>query len=542
MSESTAPAPDLATLVRESREAAARERDYGTEALILCDRVMRVYAVDGIEVQALQGLDLTVAGGEMVAVVGASGSGKSTLLNILAGIDAPTAGRARVEKWDLLSMSRADRVRYRRHTVGFVRQQTASNLVPYLTARQMVDLPMTAARVPAHTRKARSMELLGALGMGDLADRKPSQLSGGQQMRVAIAVALANEPHVCSPTSRPASSTRPPRPRCSGRCARSTRNLGVTIVIVTHDPEVSGQVERTVSIRDGRTSSEVLRRTHTREDGGAARHRRGVRGDGPRRPRPGAARLPRGAQPDPPGAARARGRPRHHAARLMTGPLLTVRGVHRSFGTGAAAVHALRDVSFEVEPGTMVALVGRSGSGKTTLLNIIGGLDRPDSGTVTVDGVDVTGLDEDGLSRLRREKVSYVFQTFGLIPVLSAAENVGVPLRLARTEQKERERRVELLLDLVGLAGHARQRPGELSGGQQQRVAIARALAASPRLLVADEPTGQLDAETGLAVMALLRGVVESEGVTALVSTHDPVMMELADRVIHIADGTLVEE
>jgi putative ABC transport system ATP-binding protein len=135
--------------------------------------------------------------------------------------------------------------------------------------------------------------------------------------------------------------------------------------------------------------------------------------------------------------------------------------------------------------------------------------------------------------------VSYVFQTFGLIPVLSAAENVGVPLRLARTEQKERERRVDLLLELVGLADHARQRPGELSGGQQQRVAIARALAASPRLLIADEPTGQLDAETGLAVMALIRGIVESEGVTALVSTHDPVMMELADRIIHIADGQL---
>jgi putative ABC transport system ATP-binding protein len=223
----------------------------------------------------------------------------------------------------------------------------------------------------------------------------------------------------------------------------------------------------------------------------------------------------------------------------VSAPLLAVRGVHRTFGSGPATVHALRDISFEVEPGTMVALVGRSGSGKTTLLNVIGGLDRPDAGTVTVDGVEVTGLDEDGLSRLRREKVSYVFQTFGLIPVLSAAENVGVPLRLAHTEQKERERRVELLLELVGLAGHARQRPGELSGGQQQRVAIARALAASPRLLVADEPTGQLDAETGLAVMALLRGVVESEGVTALVSTHDPVMMELADRVIHIADGQL---
>jgi len=224
----------------------------------------------------------------------------------------------------------------------------------------------------------------------------------------------------------------------------------------------------------------------------------------------------------------------------MTGPLLTVQGVHRTFGSGPAAVHALRDISFEVEPGTMVALVGRSGSGKTTLLNVIGGLDRADRGEVTVDGIDVTALDEDGLSQLRRERVSYVFQTFGLIPVLSAAENVGVPLRLARAEPKERERRVELLLELVGLAGHAAQRPGELSGGQQQRVAIARALAASPRLLIADEPTGQLDADTGLAVMALIRGIVESEGVTALVSTHDPVMMALADRVIRIADGQLV--
>jgi putative ABC transport system ATP-binding protein len=219
--------------------------------------------------------------------------------------------------------------------------------------------------------------------------------------------------------------------------------------------------------------------------------------------------------------------------------LLRVAGVHRRFGSGPTAVHALRDVSFEVEAGTMVALVGRSGSGKTTLLNVIGGLDRPDEGTVHVEGTEVTALDEDGLSRLRREKVSYVFQTFGLIPVLSAAENVGAPLRLARTPAAERERRVAMLLDLVGLAAHAQQRPDELSGGQQQRVAIARALAASPRLLVADEPTGQLDAETGLSVMGLLRGVVESEGVTALVSTHDAVMMALADRVIHISDGRL---
>ena len=224
----------------------------------------------------------------------------------------------------------------------------------------------------------------------------------------------------------------------------------------------------------------------------------------------------------------------------MTAPLLTVRGVHRTFGDGPAVVHALRDISFEVEPGTMVALVGRSGSGKTTLLNVIGGLDRPDTGSVSVDGVEVTGLDEDGLSRLRREKVSYVFQTFGLIPVLTAAENVGVPMRLREAPVAERERRVEMLLELVGLAPHALQRPDELSGGQQQRVAIARALAGSPRLLVADEPTGQLDSETGLSVMALIRGVVEAEGMTALVATHDPVMIALADRAVRLVDGRLV--
>ncbi|KQV77030.1 ABC transporter [Aeromicrobium sp. Root344] len=219
--------------------------------------------------------------------------------------------------------------------------------------------------------------------------------------------------------------------------------------------------------------------------------------------------------------------------------MVVARGLTRTYGSGPGTVHALRGVSFDVAPGEMVALVGRSGSGKTTLLNLIGGLDQPDSGTVRVDGTEVTGLDDEGLSRLRRDSVSYVFQTFGLVPALTAAENVGVPLRLRRTPAVEREKRVALLLELVGLRDHADQRPAELSGGQQQRVAIARSLAGSPRLLIADEPTGQLDAETGLGVMGLLRGLVESEGVTAVVSTHDPVMMALADRVLTISDGRL---
>ncbi|MEZ0448046.1 ABC transporter ATP-binding protein [Cellulomonas sp. ICMP 17802] len=222
------------------------------------------------------------------------------------------------------------------------------------------------------------------------------------------------------------------------------------------------------------------------------------------------------------------------------GAAVHVRGVHRTFGSGRSAVHALRGVDLDVTPGELVALVGRSGSGKTTLLNIVGGLDRPDEGTVLVDGIDVAALSDDDQAMLRRDRVAFVFQTFGLIPVLTAAENVGVPMRLREAPVAERERRVEMLLDLVGLAPHGLQRPDELSGGQQQRVAIARALAGSPGLLVADEPTGQLDSETGLSVMALIRGVVEAEGMTAVVATHDPVMIALADRAVHLVDGRLV--
>lgn len=223
------------------------------------------------------------------------------------------------------------------------------------------------------------------------------------------------------------------------------------------------------------------------------------------------------------------------------GAAVHLRGVHRTFGHGPAAVHALRGVDLDVAPGELLALVGRSGSGKTTLLNLVGGLDRPDEGSVLVDGTEVATLTEDGQDELRRDRVAFVFQTFGLIPELTAAENVGLPLRLHEAPAPQRERRVELLLDLVGLSAHALQRPDELSGGQQQRVAIARALAASPRLLVADEPTGQLDSETGLSVMALIRGVVEAEGMTALVATHDPVMIALADRAVHLVDGRLLE-
>ncbi len=245
----------------------ADPREFGADALIVCDNLVRIYQVENIEVQALQGLDLLVDKGEMIAIVGQSGSGKSTLLNVLSGLDVPTAGAARVAGWDLLRMGHADRLTYRRSVVGFVWQQTGRNLVPYLNARENVMLPLAFAGVGARKRDKRARELLEAMGMGDKASRRPHQLSGGEQQRVAIAVALANSPEVLfadEPTGELDSATG----KDVFEALRSAnRDLGATIVVVTHDHAVSSEVQRTVAIRDGRTSTEVLRRTEVDADG-----------------------------------------------------------------------------------------------------------------------------------------------------------------------------------------------------------------------------------------------------------------------------------
>jgi putative ABC transport system ATP-binding protein len=220
--------------------------------------------------------------------------------------------------------------------------------------------------------------------------------------------------------------------------------------------------------------------------------------------------------------------------------MITARDVTRTFGHGRTAVQAVRGVTFEVGQGQLVALVGRSGSGKTTLLNVIGGLDSPTSGEVLVAGRNIAGMSARERTMLRRSTISFIFQSFGLIPMLTAAENVGIPLRITGTPRAQRDERVKLLLSVVGLDGHAHQRPNELSGGQQQRVAIARALAVQPQLLIADEPTGQLDSETGRQIMRLLRTVVASEGITALVATHDQALHDMADDVLRLEDGQLL--
>jgi len=219
--------------------------------------------------------------------------------------------------------------------------------------------------------------------------------------------------------------------------------------------------------------------------------------------------------------------------------MINIENIHKSYLMGKEAVPALRGVSLEIEQGDFVCLMGPSGSGKTTLLNIIGGLDEPSRGHVTIGDENLVALSENDLARLRLQKIGFIFQNYNLLANFTARENVESPMVLAKTSRKERQERTQVLLERVGLADRAHHYPSELSGGQQQRVAIARALANDPPILIGDEVTGDLDSESGLAIMELL-ATLNKEGMTIVYVTHDPRMAEFATRLIHLYDGKLV--
>jgi putative ABC transport system ATP-binding protein len=224
-----------------------------------------------------------------------------------------------------------------------------------------------------------------------------------------------------------------------------------------------------------------------------------------------------------------------------TQAIIRVADVSHVYHLGGEDVHALSNVSLEIAPAQMTAIVGRSGSGKTTLLNIIAGLDMPTKGQIWIEGQQLSALDENARLAVRREKLGFVFQSFGLLPLLTAAENVGVPLRMRHLSRKEREMRIAEALEWVGLTRRSNHRPYELSGGEQQRVAVARALAAKPHIILADEPTGQLDSQTGTKLLALLRRLVMELQITMVIVSHDPMVMAEADVIHEMRDGRLID-
>jgi peptide/nickel transport system ATP-binding protein len=540
-----------------------------SEPFVICNNLVKIYKVAELEVVALQGLDLQVRQGEMMALVGASGSGKSTLLNVIGGLDLPSAGDIRVGEYNLLSMDDRQRERYKREAVGFLWQQPGRNLLPYLSALENVEMPMMLAdELSAEEKRERALELLEILGLRNRDQFRPDQLSGGEQQRVALAVALANNPAILladEPTGQLDS-------KGAGQVFEALRQLnrvfGTTVIIVTHDPKIAARVDRIIGIRDGRTSTEI-RRTRNHEDG-SLREDEWVILD-----RTGRLQLPQiyvdallmrgrvkvrleedhvSVWPDQdrslPADTMLHWRPQKEidisdnfngqSPLEQTKFAVHTNRLSRTFKSGAEQISAVKNVKLTIPSGVTAVIKGRSGSGKTTLLNLIGGLDKPTGGTLVVDGENLDRMSPEERINFRRHKVGFIFQTFGLMPFLSARENIEASLRMVNTPSQERSARTNEVLNLVGLIDRAEHRTYEMSGGEQQRVAIARALVGLPNLILADEPTGQLDTITGSNIIALLREISQKTGITIIIASHDPKVEEAVDLVFEMNDGELM--
>jgi len=544
-----------------------------SEPFVICNNLVKIYKVADLEVVALQGLDLEVHPGEMMALVGASGSGKSTLLNVIGGLDFPSAGDIQVADQDLSNLANRQREHYKRDTVGFLWQQPSRNLLPYLSAIENVEMPMMLAEdLNDQEKRERAAKLLDILGLSERSQFHPEQLSGGEQQRVALAVAMANNPPLLladEPTGQLDS-------KGASQVFEALRQLNLafktTIVIVTHDPQVAARVDRIVGIRDGRTSTEIRRsRNHAdgslQEDEWVILDKTGrlqlpqvyvdallMRGRVKVRleedhvsvwPEKGDFSLPtEGIQ----SLRHWRPEEKIGLSENLSHPLskgkaefaIKTEALERVFTSDAEDIHAVKDVNLEIPNGVTAVIKGRSGSGKTTLLNLLGGLDKPTGGKIVVDGENLDQMSSQERIEFRRRRVGFVFQSFGLMPFLSARENVEATLRMVRTPSKERNARTDEVLNLVGLIDRADHRTYELSGGEQQRVAIARALVGLPNLILADEPTGQLDTTTGSNIIALLCEISKKTGITVVIASHDPKVEEAVDLVFEMQDGALV--
>jgi ABC-type lipoprotein export system ATPase subunit len=492
--------------------------------------VFRVHQTAEGDAAALQGLSLTVREGETVTVLGPSGSGKSTLLRILAGLDRPSAGTVRVFGTELGKLPARDVAHYRAQTVGYADQHYARALAPELTARELVGIELGLAGATAAERDRRADELLERVGLADKRDARPAELSGGEQQRVAVAASLAHRPRLFladEPTGELDAE--------SARIVYDTigdliRAEHCTAVIVSHDPESGSIADRVVRIRDGRVSEEsggtLSEESIVVGRGGWLRlpeellRRSGVRTHATARLEGREIVVTGEESVESVPAAESPGRPN------PTELVAAFKGVGKSYGR--RTVLAGIDTTFESS--TLTVVTGPSGSGKTTMLHILGGLELPDEGLVAVLGTNVPKLDRAGRAEFRRDHIGYVGQQPGLVPTLSALENVELALALrALPSEAARE-----TLVAVGLEDRVEQRVSRLSTGERGRVAIARALAPRPELLLADEPTSRLDQANAIAVGTLFVRLAREYGAAVVCATHDPLLIEQADETLKL--------
>ncbi len=498
--------------------------------------VFRVHQTPEGDAAALQGLSLAIREHEVVAVLGPSGSGKTTLLRILAGLDRPSAGIVRVFGLELGKLPARDVAHYRTGTVGYADQHYGRALSPELSARELVGLQLGLAGVTTRERLRRGDELLERVGLSEKRAARPDELSGGEQQRVAVAASLAHHPRLFladEPTGELDAASAALVYETIGELVRSER---CTAVIVSHDPESASIADRIIRIRDGRVSEE-LARGDGREDsivvgrGGWLRlpeellRRSGIDSRATARLADGGIMV---SSSDGDARVEEPAKTPAPAARAAPTVVASVRGLTKVYGRSATARAALRDIDADFRGSSLTAVTGPSGSGKTTLLHVLGGLELPTGGGVEVLGTELAPLDRAARARFRHDHVGYVGQQPGLVPALSALENVELALSLrGLSPQAARE-----VLVAVGLEDRLGQRVSRLSTGERGRVAIARALAARPELLLADEPTSRLDQASALAVGALFVGLAREYGTAIVCATHDPLLIEQADEAV----------
>ena len=501
-----------------------------TSTAIELKDVFRVHSTPEGDAAALQGLSLRVADGEVVTVLGPSGSGKSTLLRLLAGLERPSAGLVRVYGEDVGKLPSRGLARYRSSLLGYADQHYSRALAPELAARELVSVQLGLRGTPRTERLRRADELLERVGLADKRTRRPTELSGGEQQRVALCAALAHQPKVFladEPTGELDAVT---AGRVYDLIGELARENGATTLIVSHDPESARIADRIVRIRDGRVSEEWSR------DGGESDTIVVGRGGWLRLPEELLLRAGIGAKATarfadgavvvtPVGDSPEKVSDTVPVSDTPTDSRVVVSatGLRKAY----AGTSVLDGLDAELQAGRLHAVTGPSGSGKTTLLHLLAGLEVPDGGTITVDGADLTALDRAGRAGLRRAKIAYVGQQAGLVPHLSALENVELALAL-RGLDGGRLAALEAL-ESVGLGERATQRVARLSQGERARVAIARAIVSRPALLLADEPTSRLDGANAIAVAILLAGLARATGTAVVCATHDPLVIEQAE-------------
>jgi ABC-type lipoprotein export system ATPase subunit len=492
--------------------------------------VFRIHQTTEGDAAALQGLSLTVRDGETVTVLGPSGSGKSTLLRILAGLDRPSAGTVRVFGVELGKLPAREVARYRTRLVGYADQHYARALAPELTARELIGLELGLAGATTAERDRRADELLERVGLWDKRAARPAELSGGEQQRIAVAASLAHRPKLFladEPTGELDAASAQLVYETIGELIRGER---CTAVIVSHDPESAAVADRVIRIRDGRVSEESGRSLGEESivvgRGGWLRlpeellRRSGVRTHATARLEGRAIVVSGEETTEAPPAAAATEPP--NATQLVA----ALRGLEKSYGRR----NVLNGLQTSFDSSTLTAVTGPSGSGKTTLLHILGGLELPDGGLVTVLGTNVSRLGRTARADFRRDHIGYVGQQAGLVPALSALENVELALALRGLPPDQ----ARDALVAVGLEDRIEQRVSRLSTGERGRVAIARALAPRPELLLADEPTSRLDQANAIAVGTLFVRLAREYGTAVVCATHDPLLIEQADETLRL--------